>query len=195
MALALDAPYAATEPRPTIRTGVLGLAAVGSLGAGAIHAAAIGAHAGADQAVITFVVAAAVQLGLGAIALTSSRRLVAVAIAAANAALLGGWVLAKREGISFVDGMEAAEAAQWADSVAAGLAGVAVVAALFALARRMTFPGGSALTRVLAVPLAVLAISAMVSVGNHAHAGAGDDHHGSSAVDDHHAAGAEASAA
>jgi len=186
MALALDAPYAAAEARPAIRTGALGVAAIASLGAGAIHAAAIGVHSEHDQAALTFALVGGAQLGAGALALSTSRKAVGAVVAAVNALAFGGWVLAKRSGISFIDGMEAKEAVQWADGLAAGFAAVAVLAVIVTVARGMRFPGGPALTRVLAVPAAVLALSGMVSAGSHAHA-AGDDHHGATAVDDHHA--------
>ena len=187
MALALDAPFAASEPRGAVRTGALAVPALASLGAGAIHAAAIGVHSEHDQAVLTFALVGGAQLGAGALGLTTSRKLVGAAIATVNALAVGGWVLAKRSGISFIDGMEAKESIQWADGLAAGFALAAVIGVVFAIARGMRFPGGQALTRVLAVPVAVLALSGMVSAGSHAHA---DDGHGASATaaaDDHHA--------
>jgi hypothetical protein len=187
MALALDAPFAASEPRAAIRTGALAVPALASLGAGAIHAAAIGVHSEHDQAVLTFALVGGAQLGAGALGLTTSRRFVGAAIAAVNAVAIGGFVLAKRSGISFIDGMEAKEAVQWADGLAAGFAVAAVLGTILAVARGMRFPGGAALTRVLAVPVAILALTGMVAAGNHAHA-AGDEHHGAAATDDHHAA-------
>jgi hypothetical protein len=196
MALALDAPYAATEPRSAIRTGALAVPALASLGAGAIHAAAIGVHSEHDQAVLAFALVGGAQLGAGALGLTTSRKVVGGVIAAVNAIALGGWVLAKRSGISFVDGLEAKEAVQWADGVAAAFAAAAVLGVLIALKRAMRFPGGAALPRVLAVPVAVLALSGMVSAGSHAHA-TGDDHggeHAAATTDDHHAADGVAAA-
>ena len=170
MALALDAPYAASEPRTAIRTGAFGIAAIASLGAGAIHAAAIGVHSEHDQAVLTFALVGGAQLGAGALGLTTSRKLVGATVAAVNAAAFAGWVLAKRSGISFIDGMEAKEAVQWADGLAAGFAAAAVLGVVVALARHLRFPGGAALTRVAAVPMAMLALSGMVSAGSHSHA-------------------------
>jgi len=73
MALALDTPFASAAPaRPTIRTGTFALGALASLGAGGIHAAAIGAHGEHRQAVYTFAVVALFQIGVGAVALVSN---------------------------------------------------------------------------------------------------------------------------
>ena len=113
--------------------GALGWLAVGgaaSLGAGAIHAAAIGVHSEHRQAVIAFTIVAAIQLGWGALVLARPGRIVVALGALANAAIFGGWVLAKTSGISFIDGLGEAESPQLADSLAAGLAVVAVLAAV-----------------------------------------------------------------
>ena len=92
--------------------GALGWLAVGgaaSLGAGAIHAAAIGVHSEHRQAVIAFTIVAAIQLGWGALVLVRPRRIVVALGALANAAIFGGWVLAKTSGITFIDGLGEAE--------------------------------------------------------------------------------------
>ena len=99
-----------------------------SLGAGAIHAAAIGVHAEHRQAVVAFTVVAALQLGAGVLTLAHPGRLLLTVLAAFNVGILGGWVLAKTTGIAFVDGLEDAESVQTADGLAAGLALVATVA-------------------------------------------------------------------
>lgn len=166
--------------------GWLAVAGAGSLAAGAIHAAAIGVHSEHRQAVIAFTVVAAIQLGWGAIALTRPGRLVVTLGAIANAAIFGGWVMAKANGISFVDGLGEAESPQLADSLAAGLA---VVAALAAVAYLFSFRSGSLersplLTGVSAIVIASLAVPAMVSAGSHAHAGGHDE--GAAAHSDGH---------
>ncbi len=153
--------------------GWLAVGAAGSLAAGAIHAAAIGVHSEHRQAVIAFTIVAAIQLGWGAIALTRPGRLVVALGAVANAAIFGGWVLAKVSGISFIDGLGEVESPQLADSLAAGLAVVAVLAAVFYLLSI----GSSALTKspiltgVSAVLIASLAVPGMVAAGSHSHAG------------------------
>ena len=83
------------DPLPAAREGgLLRLAAIASLGAGAIHAAAIGAHAGERQAVLTFLVAAVLQLGWGALALVRRDRWLVLGGAAINAALGAGRAMA-----------------------------------------------------------------------------------------------------
>ena len=199
MALALDAPLVATaHTRPALRTGTFAVPALASLGAGAIHAAAVGAHSGQRQAVLTFALTAAIQLGLGVAALVSFRKLVGLALAGSNLAFVAGWAMAKRDGISFIDGLDHAESVQWADGLAAGLAGAAVIGVAFAALRSWRFPASDALVRVLALPVAALAVTGMVAAGGHAHAGghddmaAGDHAHAEGAADD---AAAHASAA
>jgi hypothetical protein len=152
-------------------------AAIASLGAGAIHATAAGAHAEPRAAAITFAVTAALQIGWGAVALARPGRLVALAGVAVNGAALGGWVLAKTSGISFVEGLEAKESAQFADSLAAGLAAVAVVGALLALASRVGWVARPRPVLVGVAGLATLAlvVPGMVSTGGHSHAG-GEGH-------------------
>ena len=192
----VPAPHDRTVLRP------LAVAGAASLGAGAIHAAAIGVHSEHRQAVYAFTATAAFQLGWGGIALLRSSRSLALVGAVGNAAIVGGWLLAKTTGIGFVDGMTEAEAVQTADGLAAGLAVVAALVALSAVVSlgvrtgRLALHGG-----VLAVAVAALALPAMVSAGSHSHsgghggdaaAGHGDDHpHGTDdevaavAADDH----------
>lgn len=162
--------------QPIVALGELGWLAVGgaaSLGAGAIHAAAIGVHSEHRQAVIAFTVVAALQLGWGAIALARPGRVLVTLGALANVGIAGGWLLAKTNGISFVDGLEEVESAQFADSLAVGLA----VAAVLAAALYLVGIGGHALTRSplltgsAAVLVAALAVPGMISAGSHSHAG------------------------
>ena len=170
MAIALDTPFAAAPARPALRTGTFAVAALGSLGAGAVHAAAIGTHGEHRQAVVTFSLVAIAQLGLGGLALVSRRTPVGLALAVANVAFVAGWVLAKRSGIGFVDGLEEKEAIQWADALAAGLAAFAVLLVLATALRSWRLPGSDALVRVLALPVAALTVTGMVAAGSHAHA-------------------------
>jgi hypothetical protein len=153
--------------------GWLAIAGAGSLGAGAVHAAAIGVHSEHREAVITFTIVAAIQLGWGALMLARPGRVVVALGAVANAVIFGGWILAKTNGISFIDGLDEAESAQFADSLAAGLAVVAVLAAVAYLvsfgSRALT--ASPLLTGVSAIVIASLAVPAMVSAGSHSHAG------------------------
>jgi hypothetical protein len=176
--------------------GVLRVAAIASIGAGAIHATAAGAHSEHRSAVVAFVVTAVAQIAWGALALSRPWRLVALAGAAINAAAVGGWALAKTSGISFVTGLEDKEAAQFADTLAAALAAVAVAAALAALVGLVGLGRGAWLRRshpvlvgVAAVATIGLVVPGMVNTGSHSHAGAGHDETGAGGHD--HAAGAE----
>jgi hypothetical protein len=155
-----------------LRTGTFAVAALASLGAGAIHAAAIGAHGEHRQAVFTFALVSLFQIGLGAFALVSNRKLVGVALAVGNLALVGGWMLAKvsSSGISFIDGLDTKEPVQWADGLAAGMAASAVVGVAVAALLRWRVPLGEALTRVFAMPVVLLTLTGMVAAGSHDHA-------------------------
>jgi hypothetical protein len=163
----------------------LAVAGLASMGAGAVHAAAIGVHAEHRQAVIAFAVVAVFQLAWGAVALTRSHPLLGLLGAVGNAAAVGGFVLAKTSGISFVDGLEAAEGVQLADGIAAALAGVSVLLALGAVLASAGEPrrGPRWLVPAAGLAVAALALPAMASAGSHAHAegAAGDHGHGSGA--------------
>lgn len=172
MAIVVDRELHPARPIAALgELGWLGIAAGASLGAGAIHAAAIGVHSEHRQAVVAFTVVAAVQLGWGAAALARPGRLLLALGALANAGFLAGWAVAKVSGIGFVDGLEQAEPAQTADVLAATLAGVALVAVVAAVVR----VGGQRLGRhplltgSAAVVVAALAVPGMFAAGVHAH--------------------------
>jgi len=174
--------------------GWLAVAGGASLGAGAIHAAAIGVHSEHRAAVVTFTLVAAVQLAFGAIALARPGRLVLVAGALANLAAIAGFVAAKVSGIGFIEGLDAAEAPQIADSLAAGLAAVAVLAVVAQLAHLGSglLVGSPLLVGTATLVVASLAVPGMLSAGSHSHAGGhADDAHPHGAADasgDAHAA-------
>jgi hypothetical protein len=184
------------EPRAPAATvpGALRAAAVASLGAGAIHATAAGAHSEHRGAVVAFALTAALQLGWGALALVRSGRLVSLAGAAVNAGALAGWLLAKTTGVGFIDGLDVKESPQFADSLAAGLAAVAIVGALVALAGRISWAARPhpALVGVAAVSTLALAVPGMVSAGSHTHAGGHSHGDEAAAGHDHDAGEAEA---
>jgi hypothetical protein len=198
MAFAADRPFGpAVSGAPTLAsaTGWVGIAGVASLGAGAIHAAAIGVHAEHRPAALAFMVVATLQLGWGGLALVRQGRGLALAGVLLNTAAVAGWALAKTIGIGVIDGLDTPEPIQSADAVAAGLALAAVLVATLAVVR----PGSPTRLRsqMTGAALAVLGLSmfGMVTGGTHVHAaGASDDHHGAGVADDHHAAGAGAGA-
>src|SRR5882672_4268473 len=137
---------AANRPRPAPRSGLLTVAGLASLSAGVIHAVAAGNHSEHRQAVIAFAATSIFQVAWGTWALLRSGRLLILLGAAGNAAAVGAWVLAKSNGISFIDGLETKEPAQFADTLCAVLAAVAVLGAvaaalgLFDLGRSATRP-------------------------------------------------------
>jgi hypothetical protein len=163
----------ATPPEKVALPAVLAAAAFASLGAGAIHAAAAGAHAETRAASVTFVALAVLQIGWGVLALHRPHRLVTLAGALVNAGAVAGWVLAKASGIGFVNGLDEKEPAQFADTLAAGLAAVAVVGALLSLASRLSWARrpNAFVVGVAAVAALGLASPAMVQTGNHQHPG------------------------
>ena len=174
MAIAVEGDRALA--RPLVALGELGWTAVAagaSLGAGAVHAAAIGVHSEHRQAALTFTLLAALQLGWGILALTRPGRVLVGLGALLNLGALAGFALAKTNGIPWVDGLEEAEAVQTADGLAAGLAAVAVLAALGHLSRRghHALKGSALLTGTAALAVAALAVPGMVAAGTHSHSG------------------------
>lgn len=169
------APAVAVDVHRPFGFGPLALAGMASLGAGAIHAAAIGLHAEHRQAASTFAALALLQLGWGAIALVGRRRLLAAAGVVVNAGAAVGWVLAKTSGIGFVDGLGEVESIQWPDALAAALATVAVVIVARGLlvqasGRPARVPGRLALNGVGTAVL-VASLVGLVASGSHTHAG------------------------
>ena len=107
---------------PSRRAEALRIAGFASVGAGAIHAVAIGVHSEHDQVMAIFIAATVFQIGWGLYAALRPSRLAAAVLAAGNAALVAGWLMAVTSGISFVDGMEEAEPVELGNGLAAALA-------------------------------------------------------------------------
>lgn len=185
----MDPPGTGTSATVSTTTGLVGLAGLTSLGAGAIHAAAIGVHSEHPSAVVAFTAVAALQLAWGVLALLRGDRLVAVLGLLIGTGALTGWALAKVSGIPFIAGLDDAEPIQAADGLAAGLALASVLALGAALwTWRSARPGLRAPLPLVAVGVSALTVLGMVSAGSHAHA-AGDGHgsSGTVAAHDHHA--------
>jgi hypothetical protein len=172
--------------------GVLRIAGLASLAAGAIHATAAGAHSEHRGVVVAFAVLAALQIGWGALAQVRSGLVVSAAGIGVNAAALAGWVLAKTSGIGFIEGLDVQEDPQFADTLSAALAAVAIAGAALALAAGAHWIARPrpVLVGVAAVAAIGLVVPGMVSTGSHSHAdgGHGDDDHA-------HTDGAESAAA
>ena len=157
-------------------------AATASIGAGAIHAGAIGIHA--EHAALTrlFILAAVFQLGWGMAALARPSRWLAAIGAAGNLVFVGAWLVTRLRGVSFVEGLEVRESAQFTDTASAALglvaAGLAVAATLIGWRRaeqaRLMFPS---------LAVAALTIPAMIAGANHVHSeGAAAHSHGADAA-------------
>ena len=174
------------------------VAALASIGAGAIHATAAGAHSEHRAAVVAFALTAVFQIGWGALMLVRPSRAVALLGVAGNAAAVGGWVLAKTSGIGFVTGLDVREDPQFADTLAAALAIVAVIGALFVLVPELSARVSGrrpALVGVSAVAAIALTVPGMVAAGSHSHAGGHDDGGEAAGHEHDHAAAGEESAA
>lgn len=188
-----QAPGAPTDPEPAPVPspsrppfGALGLAAVASLTAGAVHATAVGSHAGDDAVVRAFVAVAAFQLAWGALALLRPSRWVAVVGAVGNAVVLGGWVMAQSTGIAFIDGFSEPEGVGFADGLAAAMAATSVVFCVASVVGARLAKGSPKVRSVAvgatAVVLAALALPGMVEAGQGHGDGGGHSHGGQDLV-------------
>jgi hypothetical protein len=169
------------------------LQGLASIGAGAIHAAAAGIHAEHPTLSRLFVAVAAAQILVGLVALVRGGRVVAVAIALVNGGAVAAWVVTRVSGISWIEGLEQAEAPRFADTVCAALGALAVGAAIVTLRgpaggttratpwRRLGLP---------AIGLGAITVAAMMTGATHAHGSdAAHDHGEPEATDDHDATG------
>lgn len=177
-------------PRSTTGWDFLAIGGLGSIGAGVVHAAAIGVHNEHRQAVIMFTAVAVFQMAWGAWAQAprGTRRLASVVGLLGNAGLLFGFIMAKTSGISFIDGMEASDPVEFADGLAAALAVTSVVFASLDLLRSsdaQILRRGWALGTGVAV-VSLLTVPAMVAAANPAHHAAGAEVPVGSAPADHH---------
>jgi hypothetical protein len=188
----------ARVPAPSTATStpldLLAVGAVASIGAGAIHAAAIGMHNEHGEAVVTFALLAAFQFGWGVVALTRRSRAAALIGVVGNVLAIAGWVLAKTRGIGWIDGLGETEPVQLADGLAAALAAIAIGCGLLWLV-------GVSLTyrvpaRGAALLVVALTLTGMIATGGHDHAGGGHggDGHASGAAHDDTSGGDHADA-
>lgn len=168
-------------PSMPARAGITAAAGMASLGAGAIHAAAIGVHAEHRPAALAFTVLATLQICWGVLAIVRSGRLVSFLGVAIGGASLVGWAVAKTAGIAFIDGLDVAEPAQTADALCAGLALVSVVLAVMSLLPVHLDVGARGLGTPVAlgaVMLIAFSFAGMAAAGTHVHdhGGAAHDH-------------------
>jgi hypothetical protein len=163
------------------------LQGMASIGAGAIHAAAVGIHAEHATLSRLFVTVAAAQILVGLVTLLRGGRAVAAATALVNGGAVVAWIVTRVSGISWIEGLEQSEAPQFADTVCAALGALAVGAAV------VTLRGGAGRTMraaptwlgLPAIGLGVVTVAAMMSGATHVHsADAGHDHGHGEATDD-----------
>ena len=126
------------------------VAVLASIGAGMVHAGVIGAHGDHVTLARLFLACAVLQLGWGVAALVRPGRLLLWAGVAGNGAAVAAWGASRLVGIGFIDGLQARERAEFADSACAALGFLSVVAAVVWL-RQLRASARSAASAELAV--------------------------------------------
>ena len=159
-----------------ISVGVMQLAGLASIGAGAIHAGVAGLHA--DHVTLTrlFVTVAVAQIAVGLFALVKGGKLAASLVVGVSLGAVAAWGVTRIWGISWIDGLEESEAAQFTDTACAVLGAIAAVAAAVALIGRRTVVSAVRLG-VPAMSVGVVALIAMLTGTNHSHAEEADHSH------------------
>jgi hypothetical protein len=165
----------AHDQRPSVlidRLPGLSIAAVASIGAGIVHAGAVGIHVEHVTLARLFIAVAVFQLTFGIAALLKPSRWLAALGAMGNLAAVAAWLATRVTGISFIGGLETREAAQFSDTACALLgliaAGLALSAALVGWHRAADL-GPSRGTAFPALVVAALAVPAMFSGASHVH--------------------------
>lgn len=145
------------------------LAAFASLGAGIVHAQAVGMHAEHVSAARAFLLLTILQVGLGIAGLLGEANVwKRLGLLAVNGAALVGWFLTRTSGISWIKGLETPESPQIADVLCAVLALVSVLALIVpSMSRKLSqWPSQPAL---MASAAAVLVVPAMWFAAGHVH--------------------------
>jgi len=182
--------------------GRLRLAGLASLGAGTIHALAVGMHVDTRGAAVAFTALTAIQLAWGVTALVRPGRAVAVTGIVIGAAAVGGWIMATTSGISWINGLEPSASIEVNNAVAAGLAAVVLLLSASTFFARSSDRASVSLRPPLALAgagVAAVTAFAMIAAGTSGHhaagaaeAAAGADHHGGGAATEVAAAPADA---
>src|SRR5262245_29008366 len=147
------------------------LAGLASIGAGAIHAGAVGLHAEHPTLSRLFVAVAAAQILVGLATLLRGGRAVAAATVLVNGGAVTAWVVTRVAGLSWIDGLEHSEAPQLADTVCAALGALAVGAAIVLLRAGANRTARAIPTR-LGLPaygLGAITVVAMLAGATHTH--------------------------
>ncbi len=156
--------------------GRLRLAGLASLGAGTIHALAVGMHIDTRGAAVAFTILTAIQLAWGVTALVRPGRAVAVAGIVTGAAAVGGWIMATTSGVSWINGLETSASREVDNTVAAGLAAVVMLLSASAFFSRSRERAGISLRPPLAlagVGVTAVTVFAMIAAGTSGHHAAG----------------------
>ena len=163
-----------TQEEQAARTGFgwMQVAGLASIGAGVIHAAAVGVHSEHATLSRLFVTVAVAQIGIGLLALVKGGRLAAAATAVVNSGAVAAWAVTRIWDISWIAGLEESEAPQFTDTTCAALGALAAGTALLALSRGRTAVGRIRLG-VPAGAIGSLTIVAMLLGANHVHSGDG----------------------
>ena len=145
-------------------------AAYASIGAGIVHGMAVGIHLDHPTLARVFLVMMAAQVVWGIVALSMSSWTVVATGAVINVAAVGGWILTRTSGISFVSGLEIAESPQPADTICAVLAFVSLLAIVWANVRKDS-PAHShlALNAAYLCAAATLVAAWTITTNTHAH--------------------------
>ena len=162
-----------TTRRPTVT-----VAAMASLGAGAIHGGAIGLHAEHPQLARVFVVLTLLQIGWALLAFVQDTRWIAPLGVVVNGVAVGGWLITRVTGISWIDGLEIRENPQLADTACAVLGAVAAATALgiFLLGKSSEPAVDTRRLRLPAVGIAAVTALAMWNGAGHVHDHGSDNH-------------------
>ena len=146
----------------------LATASVASIGAGIVHAGAIGIHAEHVTLARLFIGVALFQLAFGIVGLLKPSRWLAAIGAAGNLLAVGAWLTTRLAGISWIEGLEVREKAQFSDTACALLGvvagGLALTSALVGWHRAQA-PN----LAIAGLAAAALAIPAMFSGASHVH--------------------------
>jgi len=151
------------------RISAFAVAGLASIGAGVVHATAAGMHAEHELLTRLFVATAAAQVLIGALVLLRAGRLTAIGTAIVNGAAVVAWAITRVADISWIGGLEQAEAPQFADTACAAFGVIATVAALVALrpAERTAKIGTGLIAP--AVAIAAVTVAAMLATASHVH--------------------------
>ncbi len=178
----------------TVGLTVIGFGGLASVGAGAIHAVAVGIHSETPQLAQILALVAIVQIGIGVWAIARPTRIAACGVVAANALIVAGWAATRLVGVTWIDGLQVRESPQFADTACAALGLVGVGAAGLGLLRRTHSERRIGLIAP-AVLLGAVTVWTMMATGAHAHL-EGDAAHGTEAGAAHgHNDGSDANAA